>query len=121
MAEEESSRVKLACSMDFIMEISIKQSCAYNKQKIMMYMTIKYKDFPDDLTFVLLYMKKEEAVRFTKTYYQMIHENSLLKEWTKFTKVFEAQFYAKEMKRAALDCIINLKQTGGVDAYISIF
>ena len=35
-------------------------------------MTIKYKDFPDDLTkiaFVLLYMKKGEAVRFTETYY----------------------------------------------------
>jgi len=51
----------------------------------------------------------------------MIHENGLLREWTKFTKVFEAQFYAKEMERAALDHIINLKQIGGIDAYIVTF
>jgi hypothetical protein len=51
----------------------------------------------------------------------MKHKDGLLGEWDAFVKAFEAQFYAKETKRAALDHIINLKQTGGVDAYIAIF
>jgi hypothetical protein len=73
------------------------------------------------IAFTLLYMKKGEAAQFAETYYQSTHEDGLLGEWTKFAKAFGAQFFVKETKRAALDRIITLKQTGGVDTYIAIF
>jgi hypothetical protein len=71
---DEMSKVKLAPPMDFDGD---KRKAKLFLQQVKMYMTIKHKDFPDDLmkiAFVLSYMKKGEAARFTETYYQMKHD-----------------------------------------------
>jgi hypothetical protein len=93
-------------------------------QQLRVYITIKAEHFKDDaskVAFALSYMQKGEAARFAETYYVVPHKDGLLGKWDDFKAAFEAQFFAKTAKRAAFDRIVTLKQTGGVDAYISIF
>jgi len=120
MAED---KVALAAPMEYDRD---KRKARLFLQQVKMYMTIKAKHFPDDLTkvaFALSYMKKGEAARFAETYYCLDHskDGGPMGTYDKFVEAFEAQFVAKEVKRAALDRLVTLKQTGSVDAYIGIF
>jgi len=94
-------------------------------QQLKVYITIKEEQFSSELqkvAFALSFMQKGEAARFAETWYAVEHESKeLLGTWTEFEMAFKAQFFAKTTKRAAFDRLVTLKQTGGVDAYISIF
>jgi len=116
-------KVALAAPMEYDGD---KRKARLFLQQVKMYMTIKAKHFPDDLTkvaFALSYMKKGEAARFAETYYRLDHSKSggPMGTYDKFVEAFEAQFVAKEVRRAAIDRLVTLKQTGSVDAYIGIF
>jgi hypothetical protein len=93
-------------------------------QQLRVYIMIKADHFKDDaskVAFALSYMQKGEAAHFAETYYVVPHKDGLLGTWEGFKEAFEAQFFTKMTKRAAFDRIVTLKQTGGIDAYISIF
>jgi hypothetical protein len=94
-------------------------------QQLKVYIQIKEDQFEGDMqkvAFALSFMQKGEAARFAETYYVVQHKSKeLLGTWDEFIAAFEAQFFAKTTKRAAFDRLVTLKQTGGVDAYISIF
>jgi len=94
-------------------------------QQLKVYIAIKEEQFSGDMqkvAFALSFMQKGEAARFAETWYTIEHKSkALLGTWTEFEDGFKAQFFAKTTKRAAFDRLVTLKQTGGVDAYISIF
>jgi len=94
-------------------------------QQVKVYVEIKKDQFQSDMqrvAFALSFMQKGEAARFAETWYVATHESKeLLSTWKEYEDMFMAQFYAKTTQRAAFDRLVTLKQTGGVDAYISIF
>jgi len=94
-------------------------------QQVKVYVEIKKDQFQSDLqkvAFALSFMQKGEAARFAETWYVATHKSGeTLGSWQEYEDALTAQFYAKTTQRAAFDRLVTLKQTGGVDAYISIF
>ena len=94
-------------------------------QQLKVYIEIKKDQFDTDMqrvAFALSFMQKGEVARFAETWNAVEHKSKqLLGTWTEYEEAFTAQFFAKTTKRAAFDRLVTLKQTGRVDAYISIF
>jgi len=119
---EEAKSPKLAPPMVFDGD---KRKAKLFLQQVKVYIEIKGDQFRSDVqkvAFALSFMQKGEAARFAETWYVATHKSGeTLGTWQEYEDAFIAQFYAKMTQRAAFDRLVTLKQTGGVDAYISIF
>jgi len=66
-------------------------------------------------------MQKGDAARFAENWYTATHANGYLGVITDFWTAYESTFIPKHLKMQAIDRIVKLTQTGGVNAYNSIF
>jgi len=119
---DEKKTLKLAPSMVFDGD---KRKAKLFLQQLKVYIQIKEDQFESDIqrvAFALSFMQKGEAACFAETYYVVEHKcKKLLGNWDESMGTFKVQFFAKTTKHVAFDRLVTLKQTGGVDAYISIF
>jgi hypothetical protein len=110
------------------------------------YLTINERTYDSDtkkVAFALSYMQKGEAAKFAETVYSTewkhwgrrnvtregvttaesyVVDDGPLGRWEDdFLRLFKAQFFPRNVAMQAADRLSNLKQTGSVEAYISIF